>query len=210
MKEKTPYLAKSLGNKEYKALSSSTIVGYPFKFAFKENEYEGAKTFEIQMQFASNGKSHLLCLGKSELAKSIVNSLRSIDDPIQDEEFELAFYQNKKGYPSVYITRKSDGSHPEWHVGIDEKNAMVIRTTKKDGTQSIDTYDWDLKVKAMVEELNAYWPKSSASMQSQGNGLDDIDDDFEDEPKPKKRTAEPISDELSVDDLPFSLNPETF
>ena len=154
------------------------------------------------MQFASNGKSHLLCLGKSELAKSIVNSLRSIANPTQDEEFEFAFYTNKKGYPSVYLTRKADGSHPEWHVGIDEKNAMVTKTTKKDGTVNIDTYDWDQKVKTMVDELNAYWPNSSASMQSQGNGLDDIDDDGDEEPK-KKRTAEPIEDEIHIEDIPF-------
>lgn len=198
MKEKNPYLAKSLGNKEYKPLSSNTIVGYPHNFQFKEFEIEGKKQWEIQMQFAANGKSHLLSLGKSELAKSIINSLRTIADPIQDEEFEIAFYQNKKGYGSVYITRQSNDSHPEWHIGIDEKNTMITRTTNKAGEVTIDSYDWDMKVKSMIDELNAYWPASTATRQSQSNALDDLDEEEE----TTKRTPL-VETDLDIMDVPF-------
>lgn len=187
----------------------NTIVGYPYNFKYVIGTHEGSPTRQIRMSIAYNGKSHLIDMGNSSLAKSIIDSLASVVDPVVDELFEFSFYQNKKGYNSISIKRLSNEEKLSWSISTETKDKLIVRTKKKDGTTVVDSFEYDELIKSLTEELALRFPKS-ASVATQGvNALDSLDDtplsaqdadDVFDTPIPK---AEAIKTDIGAGDIPW-------
>lgn len=158
----------------------------------------------IKFQLAHNGKSHLIQLGHSSCAKGVIDCLKTVTNPVVDEAFEISFYNTKssdKSYANSAVKRLSTNEKLSWAISKEEKEKLITRTKKKDGTVEVDSYDYDQCIKQFCEELNELFPKSQAVSTNSKNALDELEDDMEQlQPTTNKQAT---TDEIDINDILF-------
>lgn len=133
------------------------------------------------------------------LASSVANSICSLLSKTKEEidcmTFSLAFYENKKGYNTCYIT-DGQGNPLDWYMTADESKSFVKTAQNPlDPTkQLVDKTGLMKRYMELAEALNALLPHSNYSS---GNALDGIDDDLTDDT--------PIQSQESVADEVFDI-----
>lgn len=208
------YIAKKNDDKTYTALEKNAVGGRIIKAEIKDFEYEGTPSKALDIQFEYKEQLHILNCGKSKVALSIANCIAGATQE-QLENFHISVYHNKKtGYNSVTCRDIRNGDKIQWKLSIDDMDALVEKTTKKDGTVIKDDTDLINKLQALLKEVtfparlgssnlmeNALDFMDTPSSTKASDDIDDLTSMFNDEPAPAKKKDD--DGEIHIDDITF-------
>lgn len=135
----------------FERMNSLRFSGRIIEVKHKTKEHEGDIVNQFSIAIESNGERHHFLLKGGSLAVSVVNTIAGATIE-QLEHINIAFYTNKDGFNSVYITDKYE-NRIQWKISSEEREKLIRKFEGKWGKMESDTSNFVEAIIAIIPNI---------------------------------------------------------